>query len=253
MVNEIKTFEERKEELVKLGKEKGFITYEELANKLKGLDLDGDSLDDLYNVFNENSIAVVSEEESDSGAGSVESLLLDDTSLTKDLTINDPVRMYLKEIGQIKLLTMDEELDLAERIQNGDEQAKNILAEANLRLVVSIAKKYKLKGVSLLDLIHEGNLGLGRAIEAFDPTKGYKLSTYATWWIKQGITKYIMNNSRSIRLPVHTFEKIHRIRAAKEKLSQKLDREPTSEEIAAETLNAPPKMVHCSTVLSFKE
>ena len=181
MVNEIKTFEERKEELVKLGKEKGFITYEELANKLKGLDLDGDSLDDLYNVFNENSIAVVSEEESDSGAGSVESLLLDDTSLTKDLTINDPVRMYLKEIGQIKLLTMDEELDLAERIQNGDEQAKNILAEANLRLVVSIAKRYVGRGMLFLDLIQEGNIGLMKSVEKFDVSKGYKFSTYATW------------------------------------------------------------------------
>ena len=232
MVNEIKTFEERKEELVKLGKEKGFITYEELANKLKGLDLDGDSLDDLYNVFNENSIAVVSEEESDSGAGSVESLLLDDTSLTKDLTINDPVRMYLKEIGQIKLLTMDEELDLAERIQNGDEQAKNILAEANLRLVVSIAKRYVGRGMLFLDLIQEGNIGLMKSVEKFDVSKGYKFSTYATWWIRQAITRAIADQARTIRVPVHMVETINKLARFQRQLTLELNREPTEEELA---------------------
>ena len=232
MVHEIKTFEERKEELVKLGKEKGFITYEELANKLKGLDLDGDSLDDLYNVFNENSIAVVSEEESDSGAGSVESLLLDDTSLTKDLTINDPVRMYLKEIGQIKLLTMDEELDLAERIQNGDEQAKNILAEANLRLVVSIAKRYVGRGMLFLDLIQEGNIGLMKSVEKFDVSKGYKFSTYATWWIRQAITRAIADQARTIRVPVHMVETINKLARIQRQLTLELNREPTEEELA---------------------
>ena len=232
MVNEIETFEERKEELVKLGKEKGFITYEELANKLKGLDLDGDSLDDLYNVFNENSIAVVSEEESDSGAGSVESLLLDDTSLTKDLTINDPVRMYLKEIGQIKLLTMDEELDLAERIQNGDEQAKNILAEANLRLVVSIAKRYVGRGMLFLDLIQEGNIGLMKSVEKFDVSKGYKFSTYATWWIRQAITRAIADQARTIRVPVHMVETINKLARIQRQLTLELNREPTEEELA---------------------
>ena len=232
MVNEIKTFEERKEELVKLGKEKGFITYEELANKLKGLDLDGDSLDDLYNVFNENSIAVVSEEESDSGAGSVESLLLDDTSLTKDLTINDPVRMYLKEIGQIKLLTMDEELDLAERIQNGDEQAKNILAEANLRLVVSIAKRYVGRGMLFLDLIQEGNIGLMKSVEKFDVSNGYKFSTYATWWIRQAITRAIADQARTIRVPVHMVETINKLARIQRQLTLELNREPTEEELA---------------------
>ena len=232
MVNEIKTFEERKEELVKLGKEKGFITYEELANKLKGLDLDGDSLDDLYNVFNENSIAVVSEEESDSGAGSVESLLLDDTSLTKDLTINDPVRMYLKEIGQIKLLTMDEELDLAERIQNGDEQAKNILAEANLRLVVSIAKRYVGRGMLFLDLIQEGNIGLMKSVEKFDVSKEYKFSTYATWWIRQAITRAIADQARTIRVPVHMVETINKLARVQRQLTLELNREPSEEELA---------------------
>ena len=196
------------------------------------MDLDGDSLDDLYNVFNENSIAVVSEEESDSGAGSVESLLLDDTSLTKDLTINDPVRMYLKEIGQIKLLTMDEELDLAERIQNGDEQAKNILAEANLRLVVSIAKRYVGRGMLFLDLIQEGNIGLMKSVEKFDVSKGYKFSTYATWWIRQAITRAIADQARTIRVPVHMVETINKLARIQRQLTLELNREPTEEELA---------------------
>ena len=232
MVVEIKTFEQRKEELVKQGKEKGFITYEDLANKLKGLDLDGDSLDDLYNVFNENSIAVVSEEESDSGAGSVEKLLLDDNSLTKDLTINDPVRMYLKEIGQIKLLTMDEETDLAERILNGDEMAKNILAEANLRLVVSIAKRYVGRGMLFLDLIQEGNIGLMKSVEKFDVNKGYKFSTYATWWIRQAITRAIADQARTIRVPVHMVETINKLARIQRQLTLELNREPSEDELA---------------------
>ena len=157
MIDEIKSFEERKQELVKKGKEKGFITYEQLANSLKGLDLDADSLDDLYNVFNENNIAIVSEDDSESDS-SDEKILLDDATLTKDLTINDPVRMYLKEIGQIKLLTLEEESKLADRILAGDAEAKNILAESNLRLVVSIAKRYVGRGMLFLDLIQEGNI-----------------------------------------------------------------------------------------------
>ena len=166
MIDEIKTFEERKKELVLKGKEKGFITYEELANSLKGLDLDADSLDDLYNTFNENNIAIISEsEEADADESKI---LLDDNTLTKDLTINDPVRMYLKEIGQIKLLTLDEESELADRIIAGDESAKNVLAEANLRLVVSIAKRYVGRGMLFLDLIQEGNIGLMKAVDKFD-------------------------------------------------------------------------------------
>ena len=208
MINEIKTFEMRKQELVKKGKEKGEITYEELAAALKGLELDADSLDELYNTFSENGIAIVSEDENEDDGSK---LILDDNVLTKDLTINDPVRMYLKEIGQIKLLTMEEELELADRIEAGDEEAKTILAEANLRLVVSIAKRYVGRGMLFLDLIQEGNIGLMKAVEKFDVSKGYKFSTYATWWIRQAITRAIADQARTIRVPVHMVETINKL------------------------------------------
>ena len=233
MINEIKTFEERKVELVKKGKEKGFITYEELASSLKGLELDADALDELYNLFNENSIAVVSEEESEDDDGNSDKLLLDDSTLTKDLTINDPVRMYLKEIGQIKLLSMDEELELADRILAGDAEAKSILAEANLRLVVSIAKRYVGRGMLFLDLIQEGNIGLMKAVEKFDVTKGYKFSTYATWWIRQAITRAIADQARTIRVPVHMVETINKLARIQRQLTLELNREPSEEELAA--------------------
>lgn len=235
MLNEIKTLGERKEELVKLGKEKGFITYEQLAKSLKGLDLDADSLDDLYNTFTEHQIAVVTEEEagSETGSGDTASkLLLDDNDLTKDLTINDPVRMYLKEIGQIKLLTMEEELELADRIVEGDEMAKATLAEANLRLVVSIAKRYVGRGMLFLDLIQEGNIGLMKAVDKFDVTKGYKFSTYATWWIRQAITRAIADQARTIRVPVHMVETINKLTRVHRQLTLELNREPTEEELA---------------------
>ena len=233
MINEIKTFEQRKTELVKKGKEKGFITYEELASELKGLELDGDALDELYNLFNENNIAIVSEEEGSTGGEShVDKILLDDNALTKDLTINDPVRMYLKEIGQIKLLTMDEELELADRITAGDEEAKTILAEANLRLVVSIAKRYVGRGMQFLDLIQEGNIGLMKAVEKFDVTKGYKFSTYATWWIRQAITRAIADQARTIRVPVHMVETINKLSRIQRQLTLELNREPSEEELA---------------------
>ncbi len=228
MLNEVKTFEERKEELIKKGKEQGYITYEQLANGLKGLDLDSDSLDDLYNMFMENNIAVVSEDESDNN----EKLLLDDNTLTKDLNINDPVRMYLKEIGQIKLLTMDEELELADRIIEGDEEAKTILAEANLRLVVSIAKRYVGRGMLFLDLIQEGNIGLMKAVEKFDVSKGYKFSTYATWWIRQAITRAIADQARTIRVPVHMVETINKLARIQRQLTLELNREPSEDELA---------------------
>ena len=231
MVEEIKTFEERKKELVQRGKEKGFVTYEELALSLKGLDLDADSLDDLYNAFNENNIAIISEnEQGDESDGN--KLLLDDNALTKDLTINDPVRMYLKEIGQIKLLTLAEESELADRITAGDESAKNVLAEANLRLVVSIAKRYVGRGMLFLDLIQEGNIGLMKAVDKFDVTKGYKFSTYATWWIRQAITRAIADQARTIRVPVHMVETINKLARVQRQLTLELNREPSEEELA---------------------
>lgn len=233
MVNEIKTFEQRKEELVKKGKESGFITYEELANALKGLELDADSLDDLYNTFNEHSIAIVSEDEAGStDEGGTAPLLLDDDTLTKDLTINDPVRMYLKEIGQIKLLSMEEELELSDRILQGDEEAKRTLAEANLRLVVSIAKRYVGRGMLFLDLIQEGNIGLMKAVDKFDVGKGFKFSTYATWWIRQAITRAIADQARTIRVPVHMVETINKLARIQRQLTLELNREPTEEELA---------------------
>lgn len=230
MINEIKSFEKRKEELVKIGQEKGFITYEELAKSLKGLDLDADSLEELYNSFSENNIKVVAEGETEDDK--TEKALLEDEILSKDLTINDPVRMYLKEIGQVKLLTIEEELDLADRIVAGDETAKSTLAEANLRLVVSIAKRYVGRGMHLLDLIQEGNIGLMKAVEKFDVTKGFKFSTYATWWIRQAITRAIADQARTIRVPVHMVETINKLARIQRQLTLELNREPTEEELA---------------------
>lgn len=230
MVNEIKDFNQRKEELLKLGKEKGVITYEQLAENLKGLDLTGEELDELYNLFNENNIRILSDDDDNDEDGG--KLLLDDDVLTKDLTINDPVRMYLKEIGQIKLLTMDEELKLADKIAAGDELAKSTLAEANLRLVVSIAKRYVGRGMLFLDLIQEGNIGLMKAVEKFDVTKGYKFSTYATWWIRQAITRAIADQARTIRVPVHMVETINKLARVQRQLTLELNREPSEEELA---------------------
>ena len=232
MINEIKSFEERKNELLKIGKEKGFITYEVLAEHLKGLELDADSLDELYNLFSDNNIVILSEEESDDSESDDTKILLDDSILTKDLTINDPVRMYLKEIGQIKLLSLEEESALADRIAEGDQEAKNTLAEANLRLVVSIAKRYVGRGMLFLDLIQEGNIGLMKAVEKFDVSKGYKFSTYATWWIRQAITRAIADQARTIRVPVHMVETINKLARVQRQLTLELNREPSEEELA---------------------
>ena len=238
MIEEIKSFEERKEALIAKGREIGYITYEQLASELKGLDLDSDSLDELYNCLIENSIHIVSEEdlnnegeEEDDGSDDFE-LLLKDTSIAKELTINDPVRMYLKEIGKISLLTLEEENELSLRIANGDEEAKNILAESNLRLVVSIAKRYVGRGMLFLDLIQEGNIGLMKAVEKFDADKGYKFSTYATWWIRQAITRAIADQARTIRVPVHMVETINKLSRYQRQLTLELNREPTDEELA---------------------
>lgn len=231
MPNEIKTIEERKEKLLAIGKEKGFITYEQLAEELKGLDVDSDTLDDLYNTFVENKIDVVAEngEEAEEDGGLID---VEDLTLSKDIKINDPVRMYLKEIGRINLLTSDEEFEYAKLAEQGDENAKRMLAESNLRLVVSIAKRYVGRGMLFLDLIQEGNIGLMKAVDKFDPTKGYKFSTYATWWIRQAITRAIADQARTIRVPVHMVETINKLARVQRQLTQELNREPSDEEIA---------------------
>ena len=235
MANEIKTIEERKEKLLKLGREQGHITYEQLAEELKGLEIDSDTLDDLYNSFVENDIEIVAEEGEDETPDDGGNVLLDDIedlTLSKDIKINDPVRMYLKEIGRINLLTSDEEFEYARLAEQGDEYAKRMLAESNLRLVVSIAKRYVGRGMLFLDLIQEGNIGLMKAVDKFDPTKGYKFSTYATWWIRQAITRAIADQARTIRVPVHMVETINKLARVQRQLTQELNREPTDEEIA---------------------
>lgn len=230
---EVKTFEERKEELIQKGKEKGSITFEELAAALKGLDVDNDSLDELYNALMENNIEVISEDEQgESGKPNGAPVILNDNEITKDVNINDPVRMYLKEIGRIPLLSGEEELALSVRVAQGDEEAKNSLAESNLRLVVSIAKRYVGRGLLFLDLIQEGNIGLMKAVDKFDYDKGYKFSTYATWWIRQAITRALADQARTIRVPVHMVETINKMARIQRQLTLELNREPSEEEIA---------------------
>ncbi len=237
---EIKTFEERKEELIKKGEEKGYITFEELAASLKGLEIDNDTLDDLYNSFVDAGISVITEEDAENGGGDApdlmhleeEPVILDEEELTKDVNINDPVRMYLKEIGRISLLSNEEEMNISMRIADGDEDAKRILAESNLRLVVSIAKRYVGRGLLFLDLIQEGNIGLMKAVEKFDYDKGYKFSTYATWWIRQAITRALADQARTIRVPVHMVETINKMVRVQRQMTLELNREPSDEEIA---------------------
>ena len=234
-VQEIKTFDKRKEELILKGKEKGRITFEELAEALKGLDVDNDSLDELYNALVENHIEIIGEDEESSGGKTKEKdepIILDDAEITKDININDPVRMYLKEIGRISLLTPEEEMELSIRVANGDEEAKNKLAESNLRLVVSIAKRYVGRGLLFLDLIQEGNIGLMKAVDKFDYDKGYKFSTYATWWIRQAITRALADQARTIRVPVHMVETINKMARIQRQLTLELNREPSEEELA---------------------
>ena len=236
---EIKTLEERKESLLKIGKEKGYITFEQLVEELKGLEIDNDTLDEIYTMFVDNNITVVSESDvDDTSNGEVikmkeEPVILSDEDITKDVNINDPVRMYLKEIGRISLLTPQEEMELSIKVAENDELAKNKLAESNLRLVVSIAKRYVGRGLLFLDLIQEGNIGLMKAVEKFDYTKGYKFSTYATWWIRQAITRALADQARTIRVPVHMVETINKMARIQRQLTLELNREPSEEEISA--------------------
>ena len=238
-MEQIKTLEERENNLIVKGKEKGFITYEELAQELKGLEIDNDALDNLYNKLVENNIAVVAEADVDSSTGEAiirekteEEEILSDEDITKDVNINDPVRMYLKEIGRISLLSSEEEMEISKRVALDDPEAKRILAESNLRLVVSIAKRYVGRGLLFLDLIQEGNIGLMKAVEKFDYDKGYKFSTYATWWIRQAITRALADQARTIRVPVHMVETINKMSRVQRQLTLELNREPSEEEIA---------------------
>ena len=233
-MKEIKTFEQRKEELLKKGKEKGVLTYEELAESLKGLELDADSLDELYNAFHDNNIEIISEnfEDEDDSDDAGEEISIEDVTLPKNASINDPVRMYLKEIGKISLLSLDEELALSKRVEEGDEEAKRLLAESNLRLVVSIAKRYVGRNLSFLDLIQEGNIGLMKAVDKFDASKGYNFSTYATWWIRQAITRAIADQAKTIRVPVHMVETINKLKRIQRQMTLELNREPTEAELA---------------------
>ena len=234
MVGEIKTIEDRKQSLLKFGKENGYVTYEQLAEELKGLEVDSDTLDDIYNMLVENNIEIMSDtvDNSNDDDEDPSSLVVEDLTLSKDIKINDPVRMYLKEIGRINLLTTDEEFEYARLAEQGDEYAKKMLAESNLRLVVSIAKRYVGRGMLFLDLIQEGNIGLMKAVDKYDPDKGFKFSTYATWWIRQAITRAIADQARTIRVPVHMVETINKLARAQRQLTQELNREPSEEELA---------------------
>ncbi len=223
--------------LLNEAKKNGKITYEDLANKLN--DVNPEQMDSVFDAFEEIGVDLTDDfdvEPDIEDLKEVENLKLDqitDTSF-EGISVDDPVRMYLREIGRIPLLTYEEELELAQRILDGDEDAKQKLAESNLRLVVSIAKKYVGRGMLFLDLIQEGNMGLMKAVEKFDYTKGFKFSTYATWWIKQAITRAIADQARTIRIPVHMVETINKLIRTSRHLLQQLGREPTPEEIAAE-------------------
>jgi len=241
------TLEQVKEQLAELGKKRGILTYEEIAERLSGFDLDSDQMDEYYEYLADQGIEVISESdiETDPDIDELvkeEEFDLNDLSVPPGVKINDPVRMYLKEIGRVPLLSAEEEIELAKRIEQGDEEAKRRLTEANLRLVVSIAKRYVGRGMLFLDLIQEGNMGLIKAVEKFDYRKGYKFSTYATWWIRQAITRAIADQARTIRIPVHMVETINKLIRVQRQLLQDLGREPTPEEIAEEMDLTPEKV-----------
>ncbi|WP_062552330.1 RNA polymerase sigma factor RpoD [Peptoniphilus phoceensis] len=222
-----------RERLLKDGKKDGKLTYEEIGDAFEKVQIDSDDIDELYKLFEKEGIHLVDKKNSKDDEDEVD-VTKEDLSVPKGVTVDDPVRMYLKEIGKISLLTADEEVEIAKRMEAGDEFAKKELAEANLRLVVSIAKRYVGRGMSFLDLIQEGNLGLMKAVDKFDYTKGFKFSTYATWWIRQAITRAIADQARTIRIPVHMVETINKLVRVQRQLVQDLGRDPLPEEIAAE-------------------
>lgn len=227
-------------ELLEKGKKQGVITYKEIMDALQEIELNPDQIDDIYESLAALGVDVIGDDtatddddvkdnDDDKEADETE---LADVSVPAGVRMDDPVRMYLKEIGRVPLLTSDEEISLAKRMEQGDEEAKKKLVEANLRLVVSIAKRYVGRGMQFLDLIQEGNLGLMKAVEKFDYTKGFKFSTYATWWIRQAITRSIADQARTIRIPVHMVETINKLIRISRQLLQELGREPLPEEIA---------------------
>ncbi|MDT9025480.1 MAG: RNA polymerase sigma factor RpoD [Bacillota bacterium] len=243
------TVDQVKEFLVNQGKKRGVLTYEDIADKLSGFELDSDQMDEFYEQLGEQGVEIINENDEDDDPGATElekeeeeEFNLNDLSVPPGVKINDPVRMYLKEIGRVDLLSAEEEINLAKRIEEGDEEAKRRLAEANLRLVVSIAKRYVGRGMLFLDLIQEGNMGLIKAVEKFDYRKGYKFSTYATWWIRQAITRAIADQARTIRIPVHMVETINKLIRVQRQLLQDLGREPAPEEIAEEMDLTPEKV-----------
>jgi RNA polymerase primary sigma factor len=237
-------------ELIETGKKRGKLSSKELMYVAEELELDSDQMDKLYDTLEslgielplEEFIADIPDDDIPDDLEDIETIpeeeLADPTALMEGLNIDDHVRIYLKEIGKVDLLTPDEEIELAKRMKQGDEVAKMRLAEANLRLVVSIAKRYVGRGMLFLDLIQEGNLGLIKAVEKFDHTKGYKFSTYATWWIRQAITRAIADQARTIRIPVHMVETINKVIRVSRQLLQELGHDPAPEEVAAE-MNMP--------------
>jgi len=234
-------------ELLDKAKRKGTITFQEITDQLGEVELDKNEMDDIYDALASNGIEIVSEvepddleivemeHEDDHDFHMTHDVDLEsDAGLLKGIAVDDPVRMYLKEIGKVPLLSAEEEIELAKRMEQGDEAAKQRLCEANLRLVVSIAKRYVGRGMLFLDLIQEGNLGLIKAVDKFDWRKGYKFSTYATWWIRQAITRSIADQARTIRIPVHMVETINKLIRISRQLLQEYGREPLPEEIARE-------------------
>lgn len=221
-------------ELIEKGKKRGFLTYNEIADVLQDKELTPAQIDDVYEMLTSMGIEIVDEHGNNKETDEPEEEHALDLSIPDGVSINDPVRMYLKEIGKVPLLTAAQEVELAQRIEAGEEEAKRRLSEANLRLVVSIAKRYVGRGMLFLDLIQEGNLGLIKAVEKFDYRKGYKFSTYATWWIRQAITRAIADQARTIRIPVHMVETINKLIRVSRQLLQELGREPAPEEIAEE-------------------
>lgn len=235
-------------QLVEKGKKSGLLTYQEIMSTLQDVELNSEQIDEIYEYLNSIGIEITpdsadienlgNDENEEKSANNVseadENEEQIDLSIPEGVGIDDPVRMYLKEIGRVPLLTANEEIRLAKRMEEGDEEAKRQLAEANLRLVVSIAKRYVGRGMLFLDLIQEGNLGLIKAVEKFDYSKGFKFSTYATWWIRQAITRAIADQARTIRIPVHMVETINKLVRVSRQLLQELGRDPSPEEIAVE-------------------